>query len=120
MITIDRESKSSLITLFKDVKDRLSQNRVIAIFPEGTRGRGDKLLKFKDGTKILARKLNLKVQPVVIVGTRKVLDSQNLSCQSGEIKVIYLESINPKDDKEWYSKVHENMKETLAKHTQLA
>jgi len=119
MITIDRESKSSLVTLFKNVKDRLSDGRVIAIFPEGTRGRGDKLLKFKDGTKVLARKLNLRVQPVVIVGTRKVLDSQNLTSESGEIKIIYLEAVNPKEDRDWYSKVYENMKETLVKHTQL-
>jgi len=119
MITIDRESKTSLVKLFKDVKDRLANNRVIAIFPEGTRGRGDKILKFKDGTKVLANKLNLKVQPVVIVGSRKVLDSQKLECQSGEIKIIYLESVNPKDDKEWYPKVYEKMKETLAKYTKL-
>ena len=119
MITIDRESKTSLVKLFKDVKDRLSDGRVIAIFPEGTRGRGDKLLKFKDGTRVLAEKLKLKVQPVVIVGTRKVLDSQNLTSQSGEIKVIYLDAVNPTEDKDWYKKVQENMKETLAKHTQL-
>ena len=119
MITIDRESKSSLIKLFKDVKDRLSQSRVIAIFPEGTRGRGDKILKFKDGTRVLAEKLKLKVQPVVIVGSRRVLDSQNLTSQSGEIKVIYLDPITPSEDKDWYKKVQEDMKETLAKHTQL-
>ena len=119
MIIIDRESKSSLVKLFKDVKDRLANNRVIAIFPEGTRGRGDKLLKFKDGTRHLAEKLKLKVQPVVIVGSRRVLDSQNLTSQRGEIKVIYLDSINPNEDKDWYKKVQEDMKETLAKHTQL-
>jgi len=119
MITIDRESKSSLVKLFKDAKDRLSKGRVVAIFPEGTRGRGDKILKFKAGSKLLAEKLNLKIQPIVIVGSRKVLDSQNLTCQGGEIKVIYLPSINPKDDKEWYEKLYKDMKETLAKYTQL-
>ena len=119
MITIDRESKASLVKLFKDAKDRLDKGRVVAIFPEGTRGRGDKILKFKAGSKILAQKLNLKVQPIVISGTRKVLDSQNLTCQSGTIKITYLPSINPKDDKEWYEKLYHDMKETLAEHTQL-
>jgi len=118
MITIDRESKSSLVKLFKDAKDRLDKGRVVAIFPEGTRGRGDKILKFKAGSKLLAEKLNLKIQPIVIVGTRRVLDSQNLSCQSGTIKIIYLPSINPKDDKDWYEKLYRDMKETLVKHTQ--
>jgi len=119
MITIDRESRSSLVKLFKDAKDRLDKGRVVAIFPEGTRGRGDKILKFKAGSKLLAEKLNLKVQPIVIVGSRRVLDSQNLTCQSGTIKVIYLPSINPKDDKDWYEKLYQDMKETLAKHTQV-
>ena len=118
MITIDRESKSSLVKLFKDAKDRLDKGRVVAIFPEGTRGRGDKILKFKAGSKLLAEKLNLKIQPIVIVGTRRVLDSQNLTCQSGTIKIIYLPSINPKDDKDWYEKLYQDMKETLVKHTQ--
>ena len=119
MITIDRESKSSLVKLFKDAKDRLDKGRVVAIFPEGTRGRGDKILKFKAGSKLLANKLNLKVQPIVISGTRKVLDSQNLKSQSGKITVTYLPSIDPKSDKEWYEKLYEQMKETLAKETQL-
>ncbi len=119
MITIDRESKSSLVKLFKEAKDRLDKGRVVAVFPEGTRGRGDKILKFKAGSKLLAQKLNLKVQPIVITGTRRVLDSQNLTCQSGEIKVTYLPSINPKDDKEWYDKLYQDMKETLAKETKL-
>jgi len=119
MITIDRESKASLVKLFKDAKDRLNKGRVVAIFPEGTRGRGDKILKFKAGSKLLAEKLGLKIQPIVIVGSRKVLDSQNLTCQSGEIKIIYLPSIDPKDDKDWYEKLYQDMKETLAKETKL-
>ena len=119
MITIDRESKSSLVKLFKEAKDRLDSGRIISIFPEGTRGRGDKILKFKAGAKLLAQKFNLKVQPIVIVGTRKVLDSQNLTAQSGEIKVIYLDSIDPKEDKDWYDKLYQNMKETLATYTKL-
>jgi len=119
MITIDRESKSSLVKLFKDAKDRLDKGRVVAIFPEGTRGKGDKILKFKAGSKLLAQKLNLKIQPIVIVGSRKVLDSQNFVCNGGEIKVIYLPSIDPKEDKDWYEKLYQDMKETLAKYTQL-
>jgi 1-acyl-sn-glycerol-3-phosphate acyltransferase len=120
MIIIDRESKSSLIKLFKEAKDRVSKGRVIAIFPEGTRGRGDKLLKFRSGSKLLAEKLKLKVQPIVIVGTRELLDSQNFKASLyGKIKVIYLDSVDPTADEDWYEKLYENMKETLAKHTKL-
>jgi len=120
MIIIDRESKSSLIKLFKEAKDRVSKGRVIAIFPEGTRGRGDKLLKFRSGAKLVAEKLKLKVQPIVIVGTRELLDSQNFKASLyGKIKLIYLDSVDPTADEDWYEKLYENMKETLAKHTKL-
>jgi 1-acyl-sn-glycerol-3-phosphate acyltransferase len=120
MIIIDRESKSSLIKLFKEAKKRLKQGRVVAVFPEGTRGRGDKLLKFRSGSKLLAEKLKLKVQPIVIVGTRALLDSQNFKASLyGKIKVIYLDSIDPNADDGWYEKLYEDMKETLAKHTKL-
>jgi len=51
MIAIDRESKRSLLTLFKNVKDRLKDNRTIAMFPEGTRGDGTNVCLLKMGQK---------------------------------------------------------------------
>ena len=119
MIIIDRDDRKSLVKLFKDVKDRLKNNRTIAIFPEGTRGRGDKLLKFKSGAKLIAQKLDLIVQPVVLVNTREILDSQNFSASSGLVKVIYLDPINPKDDPKWYENLHDKMQETLVNELQL-
>ena len=119
MIIIDRDDRKSLVKLFKDVKDRLKKGRTIAIFPEGTRGRGDKLLKFKSGAKLIAQKLDLIVQPIVLVNTKKILDSQNFSASSGIVKVIYLDPINPKDDPKWYENLHDKMQETLVNELQL-
>ena len=48
MISLDRANPRSIVSLIKDAKDRLANNRVIAIFPEGTRGRGEKMLKFQE------------------------------------------------------------------------
>lgn len=36
-IAVERESKTSLLKLLKDAKSRLDNNRVITMFPEGTR-----------------------------------------------------------------------------------
>lgn len=115
MIIIERESKSSLVKLFKETKDRVENGRVVAIFPEGTRGSGEDIAKFKAGAKLLAQKLNLKVQPIVLIGTRKLLDSQNFTATGGEVKLIYLDSVNPKDDKDWYENTREIMQKTLEK-----
>ena len=119
MIIIDRDDRRSLVKLLKDVKDRLKTGRVIGIFPEGTRSRGDKLLKFKSGAKMIAQKLDLIVQPVVIVGTREIMDSQNFLAGSGTVKIIYLDSIDPKLDPNWYEKLKDKMQETLVNELQL-
>ena len=113
MIAIDRKDKRSIIKIIKLSKERLKEGRVITIFPEGTRGDGETLLKFQTGAKILAEKLNLKVQPVVIVNTKYILDSKKLISRSGEISIIYLDSINPQKGTMWFEDMKENMQKRL-------
>ncbi len=117
MVIVDRESKKSLVKLVADAKQRLEEGRVIAMFPEGTRGDGKKLLPFKMGARLLASKLNLKVQPAVIINTRQILDSLNFTAKSGKVKIIYLDPIDPKEDKEWFTKLHEKMQEVIDRET---
>ena len=114
MISIDRKDKRSIIKMLKEGKERISEGRVLAMFPEGTRGRGDRLLKFQSGAKILAEKLDLIVQPAIIVGARHVFDTKNIDAHRGEVKVIYLDPINPKEDEGWYEKMYHTMEEKLA------
>jgi len=114
MIDIDRKDKRSIIKMLKLSKERIEEGRVIAMFPEGTRGSGKTLLKFQSGAKILAEKLELIVQPALILGAKYVFDSQNLEAHSGEVHVIYLDPINPKEDENWYEKLHQTMQERLA------
>ena len=111
MIQVQRESKTSLVKLLKDSKEALETNRTIAIFPEGTRGKGKKLRKFKAGAKIIASKFKLKVQPVILIGTREILDSQNLTQQSGVVKVIFLPTIKADKKTLWWEDIEHNMNE---------
>jgi len=113
MILVERESKKSLIKLLKDCKERLSTKRPIGIFPEGTRSKGKKLLKFKAGAKMIAEKYDLLVQPVVIIGTRKILDSQNLTQESGVVKVIYLPAVKAEKKTTWYKDMEETMRKKI-------
>ena len=115
MIVVERESKSSLVKLMKDSKEKLNDDRVIAIFPEGTRTDGTKLRKFKAGTKLICEKNNLNVQPIIIVGSRAIFDSQNFIQKSGTIKIIYLPTIKAERSTQWYSQTEELMNETLKK-----
>ena len=114
MISIDRKDPRSLPKIIKLAKERVSQGRVIAIFPEGTRSNGDKILKFKSGANIIANKLNLVVQPVLIIGSRKIIDSKSISVNSGTVKIIYMDIVNTSDEN-WLENTREKM-QTLLEH----
>jgi 1-acyl-sn-glycerol-3-phosphate acyltransferase len=114
MITIDRENKVGLLKLLKDAKDRLSKNRPIAIFPEGTRSSGKRMLPFKPGAAMIANKLNLRVQPLVIINTKNILDSQKLDANPGIVKIIYLDPVQANKDTNWYQETEKKMNEILS------
>ncbi len=113
MIMVERESKKSLIQLLKDTKERLDDGRQLCIFPEGTRTDGKHLRKFKAGAKVIAEKYNLKVQPVVIIGSIDVFDSKRATQKSGNIKVVYLPTVEASKESFWYEESEEKMGEIL-------
>ncbi|AJC86299.1 lysophospholipid acyltransferase family protein [Campylobacter sp. RM16704] len=113
IICIDRSPKG-LVKLLKEAKERLKEKRILAIFPEGTRSKTQKLLKFKIGAKILAEKLNLKVQPVVIVDSAKILDTQNFNAKSGVLKVVFLDLVDTSKEN-WLEQTRKKMQEILDK-----
>jgi len=113
MILVERESKKSLVKLLKDSKEKIEQKRPIGIFPEGTRSDGKRITKFKAGARIIAEKYDLLVQPVLIIGTREILDSQNLKQKSGVVKVIYFPSVKAEKNSSWYKDMEDSMRERL-------
>ncbi|MFA9372862.1 MAG: lysophospholipid acyltransferase family protein [Poseidonibacter sp.] len=110
MISIDRENKAGIIFLLKEVRDRLSKGRPIAMFPEGTRSDGSKILKFKAGAKMVANKFNLKIQPVLLFNTRNIVDSKNLKAKPGTVKVIYLDPVQADKNTTWFEDLEITMK----------
>ncbi len=111
-IAVERESKTSLIKMLKDAKDRLEDNRVITIFPEGTRSSTKKMLKFKPGAKLIADKLKLRVQPVVLVNSSSYYNIKKKHHEGGKIKLIFLDSFDAdRGDKEWLNRTRETMQE---------
>lgn len=115
MIKLQRDSKSSLVKLMKDTKDRLDKNRPVAIFPEGTRSDGKRLLPFKVGTKLIANKYKLKVQPFVLIGTLEKFDSKKFIQRSGTIKLICLPTIQADKKTTWFEDTENLMRKTLNK-----
>jgi 1-acyl-sn-glycerol-3-phosphate acyltransferase len=119
MIILERENRKSLLKLIKDVKKEHDKGRPIGIFPEGTRSNGKEIRKFRMGAKLLSQKLNLKVQPILILNTREIVDSQNFLAKSGEVVVVYLDLIDPEKDENWYEEMQEKMRERFEKELKI-
>ena len=115
MISIDRENKAGLIHLLKEARDRLDKKRPIAMFPEGTRSDGSKMLSFRPGAKMIANKFNLKIQPIILFNTRNIVDSKSLKANPGIVKVVFLAPIQADKNTDWFEKTEENMKEVFNK-----
>lgn len=113
MISIDRENKAGLSKLLKESKDRISKGRPIAIFPEGTRSDGTKVLKFKPGAAMIANKLKLRVQPIVVLNTKKILDSKRLLSNPGVVKLVYLDPIEPNKEVNWLKEAEEKIRKVV-------
>jgi len=109
-IPIERESKSSLVKLFKASKERLDEGRVITIFPEGTRSSTGKMLPFKPGAKLVADKYALRVQPIVLIATASCYNIKKYYYRPRKIKAIFLDSfIADKEDREWMNNLRITM-----------
>ena len=114
MIAVERENKHSLIKLLSEAKDRVENGRVLAIFPEGTRSQTNKLLPFKGGAKLLVEKLNLKVQPIVIVGS-DAMKVKEFSFKKADIKLFCLDLVDTSKDN-WLETTRESMQKVLDKN----
>ena len=117
-IAVERENKKSLLKLLKDAKDRLDKGRTLVIFPEGTRSKGEKMLPFKSGAKLIADKFSLKVQPVVLIDTKECYDVKRMIYTPRKIKVIFLDSfVADKNDPDWLKNLREKMQKVYDEHS---
>ena len=113
-ILIQREDKKSLIELLKVAKDRLNKGKHLVIFPEGTRNKNPKkLLPFKAGSKIIAEKYNLKVQPLLLLGIDEIITFEPLRIKKGKLKVVVLPPREAIKNSNWYEELEKEMQEVV-------
>jgi 1-acyl-sn-glycerol-3-phosphate acyltransferase len=118
-IEVERESKTSLIKLLRAAKDRLKKQRVIAMFPEGTRSRTGRILPFKSGAKVIADKYRLRVQPIILIQTAQCYDVKTFHYMPKNIKVIFLDAfVADKADKEWLTQLRTKMQKVYDNNTE--
>ena len=121
-IALERESKTALVKLIRECKDRLDHGRVITMFPEGTRTETGKMKPFKVGAKMVADKYALRVQPVVFIASSWHFSNKRKDFRPGQITAIYMDSfIADKNDPEWLNTLQQRMQQVyndeLANHS---
>lgn len=97
---INKNCLGEIATMYQELESILKDKRNIIIFPEGTRGDGKRLGKFKKGSFRLAMKTKSPVVPIIIDGTAKLLakgDPCFKTLRKTEVKVTMLDPIYPKN-----------------------
>ena len=88
-IAVDRENPASLKKTIKDMENYIKGGRSLLIVPEGTRSKDGKLLPFKKGGFLLAKKSKTKILPVTIIGSSDVLKRGSFLINPGKrVKII--------------------------------
>lgn len=99
-IPVERGDRRKALQSMFDAADQIRQGKSVIIFPEGTRGTPEgKLLQFKKGGFILAKKANVTLQPVTIWGAHEIMppqrDKKLQRLNRGHIQVTVHDPIPP-------------------------
>jgi 1-acyl-sn-glycerol-3-phosphate acyltransferase len=106
-ISIDRkDGRSALKSLRKAVK-YIKKGISVSIFPEGTRSKDGKLGDFRKGAFVLADEAMVKIVPVTILGTNKLMSKNKLKINPGTAKVIIHKPLEFKKDKNFLNEIRE-------------
>jgi len=99
---LNKNNLGEIAKMYQELEDILRDNRNVIIFPEGTRGNGKKIGKFKKGAFRLAMKTNKPIIPIQIDGSAKILAKNNTCFQTlskTAVKVTILEPLYPENFK---------------------
>lgn len=110
-ILLDRKDPQSAKTMMKKALKILGQGVSVAIFPEGTRSKTGRMGRFKDGAFLVAKRAGADILPLVIDGTKNVVNGWKLIVPHAftikVLPVIPKEKVRDTDVKTLTSEVHD-------------
>jgi len=86
-VSVDRTQRVEAIASMKTAADQVRAGSTIAVFPEGTRSRGDRIQPLKRGPFHLARLAGVPALPVGIRGTHELMPRENTGIRAGTIYI---------------------------------
>jgi 1-acyl-sn-glycerol-3-phosphate acyltransferase len=118
-IFMDRENIREAVKSINQGVDFLKSGKTLAIFPEGTRSRGNEMGEFKKGSLKLGTKAKVPILPMAISGSYKILEeSHGLRIKKGDVKIkiskpIYTENLSSEEIKSLPSQLEEIIRNNL-------
>ncbi|WP_321778433.1 lysophospholipid acyltransferase family protein [Sulfurimonas sp.] len=116
---LNKSSIDEVHSIFEEFEEMLNANRNVLLFPEGTRGDGKKLSRFKHGAFRLSFKTNKPVIPILLDGSSDIITKGDFcfnNLDTHTIKVTILEPIYPnafKNENEMLKYVQNFMEQKL-------
>jgi 1-acyl-sn-glycerol-3-phosphate acyltransferase len=110
---LNKDSLGEIATMYQELEDILNDGRNIIIFPEGTRGNGKKLGRFRKGAFRLAMNTQKPIIPIQIDGSAKILakgDPCFKTVHKTAVSVKVFDPIYPQDFKDEKEMLEEAMK----------
>ena len=87
-IFIDRSNHAAAMATLDEAKKKIVNGTSVMFFPEGTRSRDGKLMRFKKGAFRMAVDLGLPILPLTVTGTRNVLPAGTSDLMPGSARLI--------------------------------
>ena len=116
---LNKSSIDEVHNIFEELENMLDEDRNVLLFPEGTRGDGNRLSRFKHGAFRLSFKSNKPVVPILLDGSSKIITKGKFcfnDLNRHTIKVRMLEPIYPdtfKNENEMLKYVQNIMEEKI-------
>ncbi|MFW6050218.1 MAG: lysophospholipid acyltransferase family protein [Myxococcota bacterium] len=86
-VFIDRNKRADAFQALADAADQVRKGKSIVIFPEGTRGDGQHVYRFKKGGFHLVKQAGVPLVPVGVRGTHEVLPKHSPRLRGGPVEV---------------------------------
>jgi 1-acyl-sn-glycerol-3-phosphate acyltransferase len=94
-IYIDRADRNDSYAGLNEAARRVKGGTSVIIFPEGTRSKDGRLLRFRLGGAVIALRSGVSILPVTVNGGRFVLRKGTLDLLPGKMEIIIGEEIDP-------------------------
>jgi 1-acyl-sn-glycerol-3-phosphate acyltransferase len=86
-VKIDRFNQESAFKSINEAASRMKNGVSVMIFPEGTRSRDGNIRPFKKGGFVMAVDSGVPIVPVVLRGTRSIMEKTRLRINTGDVSL---------------------------------